>query len=404
MNAPSLKQNRKSGLLHFTFIPILAVLIYVSAAGVNFGHYWDEGVAYLRPVERSIRGGSFLPDWYIYPSLRYELTLLCTVPDIFKYFSSEHPEKTGLRAYLLEKVKGRDFLLRSRLAGILVTHAALVWIYWAVFVWRRSRIEAFLAASLAGLSWEFAYHARWPIVDTFVMQFAALMILALILSQMKSAQGERWLRLSALAAGLACGSKYTGGLLLIPVLITCFIYGWKVAGKKIPFRILINKIWIFFFAYLITTPGTLFQFAQFTEHIIYDYRAYSGGHGGYTVTPGWDHFSRIFVYFFLVMFSKYPLIAAFFFILALIGVVTLVLEEKRMALIFLSFPCLYLVFFSLQKIMIVRNYLVIIPFFAILAARGTVFLYRRVLVRRSFRAMFAFLTILFLCVNGFWLY
>src|SRR5436309_7703532 len=91
---------------------------------------------------------------------------------------------------------------------------------------RASHLSAWQAvASLAVVltSLEIAYHARWVAPDAVQMQFAALwlMLFALALHSQKHVFG--WLRVAAVAAGFSCGTKYQGGILLLPVLIYAVI-------------------------------------------------------------------------------------------------------------------------------------------------------------------------------------
>jgi hypothetical protein len=77
-------------------------------------------------------------------------------------------------------------------------------------------------------------------------------------------------------------------------------------------------------------------------------------------------------YLALVVFSKYSALAAVLFLFALIGTVDLFREDAAIAILFLSFPVLYFLYMASQNVMIVRNYLVIVPFLAVLASRGCV--------------------------------
>jgi hypothetical protein len=83
-------------------------------------------------------------------------------------------------------------------------------------------------------------------------------------------------------------------------------------------------------------------------------------------------------YFALAVGSPYPGIAAAAFACAVAGAVALVRSSRTTAAVVLSFPAAYLAFFCLYPVMIPRNYLVLVPFFAVLVARGGATLLDRV--------------------------
>ena len=63
-------------------------------------------------------------------------------------------------------------------------------------------------------------------------------------------------------------------------------------------------------------------------------------------------------------------VAFVLFVLAVTGAVYLLARDRALAAVVLSVPVLYLAYMSTQRVMIVRNYLIVAPFFAYLVARG----------------------------------
>jgi hypothetical protein len=122
------------------------------------------------------------------------------------------------------------------------------------------------------------------------------------------------------------------------------------------------------------------------------------------VPRGPEHFFLIFQYFSLIVFSRFPAIAFFIFCMAMVGLAAILRERKKSTLLFLFFPALYLVFFSAQRLMVVRNYMVLVPFFAVLAARGCVALSETLKRWPVLRAVFGTLIAAIVLVNGWWLY
>ena len=82
----------------------------------------------------------------------------------------------------------------------------------------------------------------------------------------------------------------------------------------------------------------------------------------------WHECSGIFT----VCFSPYLPIALVIFVLAIIGIVSLIRQNWREGAVLLAFPLFYLLYFAMQRVMVVRNLLAVIPFLAIAAARGAV--------------------------------
>ena len=113
------------------------------------------------------------------------------------------------------------------------------------------------------------------------------------------------------------------------------------------------------------------------------------------VVSGWPYFKLIVDYFALAGFSKFIWISVFFSFFSIIGILSLVLENKRLAILFLSFPTFFVLFFSFQKTMFVRNYLILFLFFSILSARGCFFLLERIDENRI-KVFFASLIFIFL--------
>jgi hypothetical protein len=97
---------------------------------------------------------------------------------------------------------------------------------------------------------------------------------------------------------------------------------------------------------------------------------YSRGHGGYSVVPGWEHFSKLFVYLTTTFLSKNAALATAAAALVVAGAAYLVKTQARVGAWFLSLPVLYCVYMSSQRVMIVRNYQLLLPFFAVLMGWG----------------------------------
>ena len=373
----------------------LSLVIFVGVWGVDFGYHWDE--AKLIPQIRStIRTHTFLPGWYRYPSVTYWLNLLGLAPYLLGIALKGEINSSDLQAYLIDTASGDIFHLQVRKIFIVISALAILWVYLLIYVWRnRNWSEALLGALILGTSWEVSYHTRWIAPDGILMQFGALTIFCVVIAVRKD-RSRFWLLGAALAAGLGMGTKYPGGLLLAPVLIAAYrlrtTYGW---------RIILEAPIIFIGGFLLSTPGIILQPQIFFSDVLSEISHYQSGHYGYEVSP-FEHLGLMMTYFSQVAFSHYALPAMILFLFSLVGVFALFKESRQDAVLFLSFPVLYVLFFSLQRVMIVRNLLVVLPFLAVLSARGIVFSWTKI---RYLLPRAALLLLVFgaVTVNSAWL-
>jgi 4-amino-4-deoxy-L-arabinose transferase-like glycosyltransferase len=164
----------------------------------------------------------------------YDTPQLRQLKEVYQEHLPNNTSRKSPRLFhrLSTHVGSNDYILNVRTISLTISLFSIFWVYVAVWNWRRSWAESLLAASLLGLSWEMAYHARWFVPDSMMMQFAALMLMFLSYAHRSSNPGV-WLKCAAVAVGLACGTKYTGGILLVPLMISVFYYlkTWPLLAK-----------------------------------------------------------------------------------------------------------------------------------------------------------------------------
>jgi hypothetical protein len=195
--------------------------------GIDFNSHWDERKLF-KSVRESIPVGEVLPGWYNYPSMIYDLAVLSASPKILSTYLSD---RSAFRENMEEQLMGddlRNFTLRTRLLFLGLTTLVLLWTYLLAFIWTRQWSQALLSSAILASSWELAYHARWIAPDALLMQFGILTILLVFLALRASGtQKFVWLMAATVAAGMACGTKYFGGIFLVPVLIG----GYKLLSR-----------------------------------------------------------------------------------------------------------------------------------------------------------------------------
>jgi 4-amino-4-deoxy-L-arabinose transferase-like glycosyltransferase len=394
------------------YLPVLlplVILIGTGLRGLDFGQHWDERHYQIGPMETMIRTGQPLPGYYGYPSLDYWISAAAVIPDAIV----ELARGRGVRERVLDRIDTHAFLLRLRTVFLGICALSVLWVYLLVLSWRDSVPEALLAATALATSWEVAYHSRWIATDGVLMQFGALTILLVMRSQLRPPAG-RWLFLAAVAAGLGAGTKYPGALLLTPVLVG----GWLAWRERLRLRAVLGRLaalaGVALATFLLTTPAVVLTPGAVLEGMLAELRHYGSGHHGHTVQPGVEHLLRMAGYLGTGLFSWYEPIALFLASLCLVGVWAL-RKEPRVAVLLLSFPVVYILYFATQRAMVVRNLLVVAPFLAILAAHGAAWLWSRSSAASGqarhegraasgARAGFAALLVTALLVNAGWLW
>jgi 4-amino-4-deoxy-L-arabinose transferase-like glycosyltransferase len=396
-----IRKLRKLAILLPVIVPFI-LLFYSGLWGIDFGWHWDEDRFFVM-IENTIKTGNFTPDRYTKPSLTYWLSLSATIPHLIGALQQVGFERKIIIDHLLVVIKSKVFLFQIRQIFLFVSSFTVIWVYIAEIILKRTVVEALLAAALLGFSWELAYHARWMAQDAILMQFGALTLL-LVISSVRSKSNIRWvfLVMGSIAAGLGMGTKYPGGLLILPVLIAFYInYGSRYDLSKTVLKAA-GLLLIFVISYLISTPGTILQPTIFIADVTFEIYHYQTSHYGQTVGRGLPHLWLMFRYFAEVFFSHYRTLSVFLFLFVIPGAYALFKENRRETVLILSFPLAYILFFSVQRVMIVRNLLVVAPFLAILSARGIVAIWSWIKYKQL-RVVLLTLVTLALAINAGWI-
>ncbi|MCE9593484.1 MAG: hypothetical protein K8S98_04760 [Planctomycetes bacterium] len=337
---------------------VFCLVAWASFASRDFGRHPDE-VFQVDMVSHTLETGSLLPDWYRYPSVTFWLSLVSLAPKAIAVGFD--------RAQLLEHVHGPEFLLDGRALFLVIAYVVLFWVAKLAWTATRSSAATLLAAVLLGASFELHYHSRWMVSDAINSQWVAL---GTLFACLYLASGRRAHFLgAALVAGVATGTKYPGGLVLVPLGFAVLLRHPRGLGRTA--LLCTGALALVVAAFLVTTPGAVLEWSSFHRDVVREMRHYSErGHGPYSIEPGLEHVTRILAYFAFSALSFQPVIAACAFAAALIGVVWLARRDPRLALVVGSLPIVYLLYFSTQRVMLVRNLQMLLPFLAVFAACG----------------------------------
>jgi len=305
----------------------LSWFLWTGARGLDFGEHWDEGFQ-VRLVERSIEEETLLPDWYNYPSVSYWLALAAIAPEAlgadYSGMKTRGPLGIGepvqgiapVKQELTQVARDPSFLLRMRGVFLSVSALAILGVY--------------LATRRRGGPWE--------------SLFAAGLI----------------------ATQRATGTKYTAGLLLLPI----FLLWWRTPPERDPKR-LAGSLAVFTATFLASTPGAVLQPLRFWRDVAFERFHYGeAGHYGFGVDAGLEHLGLMMRWISAALASPYAPVALLVSFLALVGAFHSWRRDPVEAALLLLVPVSWVLFFSTQKVLFVRNLLPIAPFLALFAARG----------------------------------
>jgi len=365
---------------------VVGLFVTTGIRGVDFGTHWDEVSWQVNPVRDMVASGLLLPRASIYPSVAEWLILLPAVPAGVRTAGRSGTKPRDAQAAMLAVLNRPDYLLTVRSLFIVLSALAIVWVYAATLALRRPWWEALLAACGLGLSWEYAYHARWVATDCLVVQFSALTLFFIAMFFRAGRRG--WLYAAAIAAGLGTGAKFPGVVLVVPVAMAGAL-ALSPRDWRRQLRRLVALGATAAGAYLISTPATFMDPFTFAEQLAWISDHYKHGHYMHTVSGPWHHLGLVFTYLAVSYFSPFEVAAVLLFAAVIGGAVVWARRSRRAAVILIGFPIAFLAFFCFRyNAMIARNYLLTVPFLCVLMAGGIADLYDR-LGRRWVRATLA---------------
>jgi hypothetical protein len=339
-----------------TPVILYAFLLINGMLGIDFGKHWDEGFFVIQAQE-TFESGILLPSRYIYPSFCYDLTVIGIV--VYRAILGNIDIATLAQDY--------NFYLFMRFVYCAIASLTVVWVYVLAFKIGERYWPSLVAGLVVCSSFEFSYHSRWAVSDCVAVQFATLSTLFVFLNISRRSK----ILLGALVAGIAAGTKYTAGIVCVNVL-ALVLDGVRVNRKDA--KAVAVELGFFcaslFAGFVLTTPGSILEMSQFLQDLAWQKGIYSTGHLGYTVAPGLGHVGKILCYTALSLFSKNSAISAVVFAAALLGAFSLLMRRQWHLFCLFGVMVLYIAFVASFDVMIVRNLLVILPFFALLASLG----------------------------------
>ena len=344
-----------------------AFLVAVSLAGADFGSYWDDEAMFTKVRRALAPPPTLLPNAYDYPGVTFLMSVAALAPEALADPSLRRvvPDTSGLDSF----TRSETYRIRTRSLFAIVSSLAVVWIAALSVVTGGNALEAFLASAFFAASWEVGYHLRWIAPDG----VTAMLVVATVTcaaAALRASERERrwWLRGGAILAGLATGSKYSAWPAVLAIAAVVLLV--PDGTRPIRLRELAQLAAMSVAAFLVVSPGTLLQPTLAASQIRAQAIHYATAHGIYTVGRGFEHLTRMLAYDLLVLPSPYVAVAVGCSAASMAGAAALIRQSPRTAVVVIGFPVFFTAYFALQRVMIVRNLLVIAPFAAVLAARG----------------------------------
>ena len=170
----------------------------------------------------------------------------------------------------------------------------------------------------------------------------------------------RWLAVApAICAGMAAGSKYTYGILLLPVLLAIWLYMDR--GRRLQTMAIATVTTGATF--LIVSPYTLLDLPAFLNGLAFEVRHYASGH------PGQDGDRGIakLTYYSAKLAKDFGVAGL---LAAIIGLIAAARTDWRRTLVFCVFPLALLTLLATQRVEFARNVLPIFFHIAILIVIG----------------------------------
>ncbi len=179
---------------------------------------------------------------------------------------------------------------------------------------------------------------------------------------------RRTLTMAAVAAGLAAGVKYNGALVIVcPLLSTAIIYarasGAAVLARRKPVLAVLGIASVAFVTYLVTTPFTVLDWADFRGGVLGVAIHYADtGHPGAEGEANWLWY---------LSYLCGPGFGLVLMLLAMAGTITGVLRRQGGRCVLVAFVGIYYALLAIGTVHFERNLLPILPFLVVLAAAGT---------------------------------
>ena len=318
-------------------------------------------------AHRMVTTGEYHPIDFIYPSLPRYLAAAAMAAGVAWTPAEGQPagaDPVGLWTYPHYErpaVIGAARRLFALLSVVALGATGLA--AWRLLQWPGALLLAPLVLATSRLF--FAHSWEYLNVDVVATCFAALGI-ALCLHGTRRPSVPTLAILPGICAGLAAGSKYPAGLVLVPALVAVALFlepGRRLVAAGAAAAAAAA-------AFVAVVPHSVLDFPTFLGSLTEEAGRYATGAARYADDPGLPQLA-FYGRHFQAQFGWAGLLAAGS------GLAVAAAADWRRTLVFVSFPLALLALLTPQRAQFARNVLPLHPFFAVLAAGGLAVAHRR---------------------------
>jgi hypothetical protein len=396
-------RKRGAGLAFAAAVLLAAFQLATVRLGADYGSHWDEH--FLQTLLKD--GVTELSAWprkYFYGSLYAATGYVALAPDwiaslprtlaaarrLAQYTGRLEPddEIRAVQAALHERIQSNDFLIRARMAFASFATLGVLAMFSAGRRLGRGPWSGVLAAAVLALSWEFNTHARHIAVDAMLVALVAafLALLARFLAPRPGERPERWLWASAALCGFATGTKFQALLLLVPLLAAVAVREGRAQPRRAARQAALG-VAIAAVVTLAVNPGLIFDTVQVATDWGYTAKDYFRSslplYDPYRSPGGGFHLREATLYVVAALLAPAPWLAVALFGIGVLGIAANAERDPKATLVVALFVPAYLLALSGSGLVIVRNYLPVLPALALCVMWGIETLFAGGRVRRA---------------------
>lgn len=356
----------------------MAAILVVAACLRLKGVSWGLPYGYQNPDEKVVLLGAFRiarghpnPEFFYYPSMLFYM--IGTVTWVVSKFYSSHGVTLISPVSFITNPTPYYLIGRAVVAACGVTSVYLVY---RLGKEAFSRWAGLLAALFLAVEPLHVRYSHVAVTDVPASMFGLLALLLFLRAARR--RDARTLLAGALVAGLATGTKYNLGMLVVPGVIACwYVYRGRPAGhplRALASRALRRVAAPMLLAFVISTPFALLD----PGHFLGDFYRQNQ-----IVAHGWLGFENVHNgYWYNLSVNLLGSLGVVLLALGLAGLVLALVKRTRADLILVPYVIVYYLYVSSWHELMDRYLLPIVPLLIVLAVRACVALASVPVVRR----------------------
>ena len=342
--------------------------MYAVNWGLPYVEHHDEPES-ANAVMAMLRNGDWNPRFFQYPSLYlYMLRLVFAAHWAYGHHIGLYTAQSQLPEGTYYYLQSPGFFTWGRAFTAILGSATVALLFLVGRRWWGARVGLVAAAVLAVSP----FHMRHSQYITTDVPSALLTLLALA-AALRLLENQRWgsYALAGLVAGLAAGTKYNAGAVVLAI-VAAHSLGWGRASLRQLGRLAWAGFWCIA-GFLITTPYAVITPQAFIGDLMTQYSHYTDAIVSGDLTTRWPVMGYL-RFFWTEGLLPLPCLAAS------VGIVTCLRWRDRPGLVLVAFALPYWIFALSQMQHFFRNLMPIFPILALYTAIGTVIVGERMTV------------------------